>query len=78
MVEERCREGGISLMWKEVLELNILSYSHNHIGVCFEDDISGLRVYISEIYGFPEEQRKKEMRSLLKNLKPMDGMWICF
>lgn len=52
--------GGLALLWADQVKITVISYSLHHNGAFYEDDISGDNVLFSGIYGYPEEQRKKD------------------
>src|SRR4051812_31146705 len=51
----RDRRGGLALLWKEPINLSILSFSLNHISGKVEDDWDDQPWFFNGIYGFPEE-----------------------
>lgn len=50
--EGRERAGGLSLMWKDDLNLTISSYSLNHIGIYFEEEESNEKKNLGHLW-FP-------------------------
>ncbi|XP_058774618.1 uncharacterized protein LOC131648901 [Vicia villosa] len=65
----RNRAGGLCLWWNEDLDIDITSYSPNHIaGNCKQDDEDETWSFAS-IYGYPDEARKKEMWGLIQELR---------
>lgn len=60
------RSGGLAFLWMEEVELHVQTYSPNCIGSLTRSDNSLWR--FTGFYGRPEEQRKCESWTLLKQL----------
>ncbi|XP_057415008.1 uncharacterized protein LOC130709893 [Lotus japonicus] len=76
--EGKARGGGLAMFWKEDTNLEIISYSLNHILEKLVD-VENNTTFITGFYGFPEEQNKKRSWDLLIQLKAeVNGHWICF
>ncbi|XVF80394.1 hypothetical protein PTKIN_Ptkin15bG0067100 [Pterospermum kingtungense] len=61
------RSGRISLMWKEEVQINLLSYSKNHIDVEITD-LKGREWRMTGVYGELDTRKRHETWSLLRNL----------
>ncbi|XP_057426510.1 uncharacterized protein LOC130719933 [Lotus japonicus] len=73
----RKRAGGIAMLWKSNLDVNLLSCSANHISVIVTDEWDQ-KWCLSGVYGYPEEENKVKTLELLGSLRSQyQGMWIC-
>lgn len=65
-VKSAGRSGGLCLLWSEMIEVEVLSYSQNHIDtkVIWEGRVT----CFSGIYGHPESHRKILTWQLLRHL----------
>uniref|UniRef100_A0A803LDA8 CCHC-type domain-containing protein n=1 Tax=Chenopodium quinoa TaxID=63459 RepID=A0A803LDA8_CHEQI len=75
--EGRKRSGGLALLWKNTLDVAILSFSQNHIDAWVNSHThEGWR--FTGIYGHPEDENKYKTGMLLKNLMDFtDDPWCC-
>jgi hypothetical protein len=75
----RERAGGLTLFWKDHLDITIKYYSLNHIhGKCL-DDVTNETWDLTGIYGHPEEHNKKKTWQLIKQLaSEVSSLWLCF
>ncbi|KAL2899733.1 UDP-N-acetylmuramate--L-alanine ligase [Bienertia sinuspersici] len=68
MGEGRQRSGGLALLWKMCMNVQVKSFSTNHIDVWVQNYIpDGWR--FTSIYGFPEDENKHRTRLLLEGMK---------
>uniref|UniRef100_A0A803N3V6 Endonuclease/exonuclease/phosphatase domain-containing protein n=2 Tax=Chenopodium quinoa TaxID=63459 RepID=A0A803N3V6_CHEQI len=73
----RKRSGGVALLWKDTLDVEIKSFSLNHIDAWVEWG-SNIRWRFTGIYGHHEEENKHKTGLLLENLHSKhSGPWIC-
>lgn len=75
--EGRKRRGGLVLCWQFELDIQVISWSKNHIDVivCEAD---GFEWRFTGIYGFPEEDNKVKTGVLLETLVMANNLpWIC-
>ena len=73
----RRRKGGIALLWREEWEIQILSFSQNHIDayITMED---GVQWRFTGLYGFPEAENKVKTGLLMQNLyREEERPWLC-
>ena len=71
------RKGGLALLWKEEVNLHIQTYSPNHIDALIFEETNPLW-RLTDFYGWPEEQQKKESLQLLKHLHSrFSTPWLC-
>ncbi|XP_075660563.1 uncharacterized protein LOC142630448 [Castanea sativa] len=72
------RSGGLALLWKKEIKVDVQSYSERHVdAIIFED--SGFKWRITGFYGNPKSHRRKESWELLKILsKKFQLPWLCF
>lgn len=74
----RERAGGIDIWWDDIMEFTINSYSLNHIQGEVRDQEEEGTWTLTGMYGFPEDNRKKDTWELLKNLShSARERWIC-
>lgn len=74
----RERAGGVSLLWRDNMDITIMSYSANHIhGQCVDEE-ENEKWDITGIYGHPEENNKRKTWQLLEKLTSQVGRkWMC-
>ena len=67
--------GGLALLWKNTIKLEIINYNVNHImALVIEED--GFKWYLTGFYGWPEAQQKEKSWQLLQDLKTfVEGPW---
>ena len=69
-------EGGLTFLWKNTSNLEIINYTTNHVlAVVTEED--GFRWFLTGFYGWSEAQQKERSWRLLEYLKTfVEGPWI--
>lgn len=83
MIAVDCREGkqrggGIALLWKETINIDLISYSMNHVLAILKED-GHIPVYVTGFYGHPEEHNKCKSWELLRTIHEVArGPWVCF
>ncbi|KAK9995825.1 hypothetical protein SO802_020511 [Lithocarpus litseifolius] len=71
------RSGGLALLWKDDITVDTQTYSLNHIDVKIMDSLK-VEWCLTEVYGHPEDQRKKETWVMLRHLHSRASMpWVC-
>ncbi|KAK2661255.1 hypothetical protein Ddye_007788 [Dipteronia dyeriana] len=71
------RSGGLCLFWYSSIEVNLLSYSQDHIDVKIKRD-RGLWWRFTGFYGKPEHYQWKHSWTLLRRIAGMSNLpWIC-
>ncbi|KAL9667982.1 hypothetical protein QQ045_002352 [Rhodiola kirilowii] len=76
VVESRGKAGGLMLLWRDVINLSICSYSDYHIDAVIEGDDS---FRITLFYGHPVTHRRAESWELIRTLnRMMDRPWLIF
>ena len=71
------RAGGLAMLWKEEVSLDIQTYSSNHIVAHIMTDPNSLW-RLTGFYGRPEELRKHESWTYLRHLHSRDSLsWVC-
>ncbi|CAK8530118.1 unnamed protein product [Lathyrus sativus] len=59
-VQGKDRARGLALMWRDTIDISIISYSLNHVGGNFVDEFSGGIVAFVGFYGHLEDHKKKD------------------
>ena len=74
------RNGGLSLLWGNEIEVEIQNYSHHHINSVAKIPSSVITQWkFSGFYGHLDPMKRHEGWALLKYLKQMDlDPWVCF
>ncbi|XP_048496581.1 uncharacterized protein LOC125495795 [Beta vulgaris subsp. vulgaris] len=75
--EGRRRRGGLALMWRSTIKIQITSFSANHIDVIVGEEDQG-EWRFTGIYGFPEEENKDKTGALMIALaRATELPWLC-
>lgn len=78
VVGKSCMGGGLAMLWKDDLDLEIASYSNHHIDAIVRE-VDGKQWRCTGIYGHPEVGQKRHTWTLLKRLAGLFTYpWICF
>src|ERR1044072_5625543 len=73
----RRKTGGLGLLWKDTIDVQVQHFSINHISFVFTLDDGGVS-HVTALYGFPQAGQKHKTWSLIRSLKPADGVhWLC-
>ncbi|XVF59199.1 hypothetical protein PTKIN_Ptkin07bG0256200 [Pterospermum kingtungense] len=76
-VDPEGRSGGLTMMWKDEINLQIKSYSKHHIDAEVTEH-SGLRWRLTGIYGEPDTNLRSQTWSLLWTLARDNSLpWLC-
>ena len=72
------RAGGLALLWKKPLQVDILSYSPGHIDAIVNEE-QGLKQWrFTGFYGHPETRKRGESWALLESLSRRSNLpWVC-
>ncbi|KAF7825238.1 ribonuclease H [Senna tora] len=74
----KSRAGGLALLWKQEVTIDLQSFSLNHIDVHIKDDSRDLTWRFTGFYGFPDEAYKKLSWKLLQDLNNASNLpWLC-
>ena len=65
VVPSEGRSGGLAMLWKREVQLEIMGYSRNHIDAIVTEQVSGYRWRITGFYGHPETHKRKESWDVL-------------
>ncbi|XP_058758387.1 uncharacterized protein LOC131631620 [Vicia villosa] len=71
--EGRSRAGGLILLWRNIIQLKIMSYSANHIGGAIVDVVDNQDWFFHGVYGYPEETNKQHTWQLIQDLITRSG-----
>ncbi|CAK8571738.1 unnamed protein product [Lathyrus sativus] len=74
----RDRAGGINLWWNDLTEVQVTSYSQNHIAGLYQQEDDDRPWHFAGVYGFPEEENKKETWKLVQALYEEGGDQMIF
>lgn len=76
--EGRERAGGVALLWNEQINISILSFSLNHIHSKVEGDNGDDPWFVTGVYGFPDESKKKDTWTLINSFAGLaNNLWLC-
>lgn len=69
--------GGLCVLWSDSVDLELISFSNNHISLKV-DESNGARIWLfSGVYGWPEKNKQEKTLSLMRNIKPNGGSRGC-
>lgn len=69
--------GGLAIVWKRELEVNIISHSANHIDITIKHSAKSPTWRFTGIYGSPARHRRKDTWELLKELSTNNSLpWM--
>ena len=70
--------GGLAMLWKKEIKLEIMGYFGNFIDAIVTDERSDCKWRITGFYGHPETHRRKESWEQLKGLnRKFQLPWLC-
>ena len=70
--------GGLAMLWRKEIKLEIMGYSGNFINAIFIDELFGFKWRITRFYGHLETHRRKESWEQLKGLNRRFQLpWLC-
>ena len=79
IVPRKGRGGGLALLWKREVDLEIMGYSRNHIDAIVSEQVSGFRWRITGFYGNPETHRRQDSWDELVALnRKFQLPWLCY
>ncbi|KAL7139511.1 hypothetical protein ABFS83_09G057100 [Erythranthe nasuta] len=68
-VEKVGQSGGLALFWQKEAEVDLISYSNNHIDAEVSGGNHNSKWRVTGFYGFPEKERRHMSWDLLRNLR---------
>ena len=72
------RSGGLALLWKESLSVEVQTFSPRHIDVVITEENEKKKRRFTGFYGHPETSKRGESWSLLVNLSARSRLpWVC-
>ena len=72
------RAGGLALLWRNSLQVDIMSYSPGHIDAIVSEEQGMKKWRFAGFYGHPETNKRGESWSLLKDLSRQSKLpWVC-
>jgi len=79
IIPNSSRNGGLALLWKRDITVEVQGYSGNYVDALVTNPSSGFRWCITGFYGHPEAHHRKESWNLLKKLNRQYQLpWLCF
>jgi exonuclease III len=70
--------GGLCLLWRNGVEVNIQNYSRHHINAIVKSEVRGLEWKLTCFYGSPEVAKWRESWALLRHLSHINPTpWLC-
>ncbi|XP_042952137.1 uncharacterized protein LOC122289225 [Carya illinoinensis] len=77
-VDSMGSSGGLAMMWKNNLEVQLVSFTRWHISVMIADKRHNTPWMLTGFYGHPVTSKRKLSWNLLRELKPSQGIpWLC-
>ena len=68
--------GGLALLWKNTINLEVIDYTANHVLVVVTEE-DGFRWFLTCFYGYLEAQQKEKSWRLLEYLRTfVEGPWM--
>ncbi|XP_042972927.1 uncharacterized protein LOC122304723 [Carya illinoinensis] len=78
VVDSMGSSGGLAMMWKNNLEVQLISFTRWHISVMIADKRHNTSWMLTGFYGHPVTSKRKLSWNLLRELKPSQGIpWLC-
>nr|CCA66036.1 hypothetical protein [Beta vulgaris subsp. vulgaris] len=75
--ECRKRRGGLAMLWRSEIKVQVMSMSSNHIDIVVGEEAQG-EWRFTGIYGYPEEEHKDKTGALLSALaRASRRPWLC-
>ena len=72
------RAGGLALLWRNTLQVDIQTYSPRHIDAIVSEEQGTKKWRFTGFYGHPETGQREESWKLLENLSHRSDLpWIC-
>ena len=78
VVPSKERSGGLALLWKKELKVDVQSYSNSHIDAIIGQGDDRMQWHLTGFYGNPETRKWEESWLLLKRLSSLNSLlWVC-
>ncbi|XP_042972741.1 uncharacterized protein LOC122304536 [Carya illinoinensis] len=78
VIESRGLSGGICFLWKDHVEVELLTYTQHHISLKVSAEGEQSPYLLTGFYGFPDAARRAASWELLRAIKPSVNLpWIC-
>ena len=69
--------GGLALLWKDDIRMDLINFTDNHVLTKVKED-DGFEWWLTCFYGWLEAQQKHKSWELLNHLKAfVEGPWLC-
>jgi hypothetical protein len=78
VVDNMGRSGGLALMWRFELSVEIQNYSRRHINATVQMAVNGQKWKLTGFYGHPDASKRIEAWNLLRHLHTLSPeAWLC-
>lgn len=77
VVESMERSGGLVLLWRIEVEIEIVNYSQRHINAWITNADERIKWLLNRSYGHPKVSKTKEAWHLMSYFKPLDHQGWC-
>lgn len=78
VVPSKGRSGGLALLWKEELKVDVQSYLDSHIDAIIDNGEIGQQWRLTGFYGNSETSKREDSWLLLKRLSTLNSLsWVC-
>ena len=78
IVHSVCRSGGLALLWKDSMSVDVQAYSQNHIDAIVMKEDGNKKWRFTGFYGHPKTNKREESWRLLVNLSTRSDLpWVC-
>jgi exonuclease III len=78
VVDNMGRSGGLALMWRSELSVEIQNYSRRHINATVQMAVNGQKWKLTGFYGHPDASKRIEAWNLLRHLHTLSlEAWLC-
>jgi exonuclease III len=75
----RGRKGGLAILWRDMVDLEIKNYSHSHIDAIVQDPTEKIMWCLTGFYGSPKRCNQPESWKLLRRLGDQNRLpWVVF
>ncbi|XP_042944640.1 uncharacterized protein LOC122278525 [Carya illinoinensis] len=77
VVDARGSSGGLALLWKKNVSVEVTNFTQHHISVMVGQDVSKAKWLLTSFYGHPKTSKRKSTWNILSSLKPVNNQGWC-